>query len=110
MNSIGMRNSRSLLLLFSCVTYAYSSPKKNERIIRVSAYAYGFVKASKGSDVVMHSCHSILLEQMKNYKPLEDGRDAVDRYMIVMNKDHDGYCRLYSRDVANRLIKKCVWW
>nr|KAJ0225367.1 hypothetical protein LSAT_V11C100021220 [Lactuca sativa] len=48
------------------------------------------------------------MEQMKIYKPLEDGSGVVDPYMIVMNKAHDGYHRPYGRDVANRLIKKWV--
>nr|KAJ0198628.1 hypothetical protein LSAT_V11C600306600 [Lactuca sativa] len=47
-------------------------------------------------------------EQMKSYKPLEDGSGVVDPYMIVMNKAHDGYRRPYRREVANRLIKKKV--
>ncbi|KAL4554299.1 hypothetical protein LXL04_039578 [Taraxacum kok-saghyz] len=46
------------------------------------------------------------LEQMKNYKPLEDESDVVDPYMVVMNKENDGYRRLYGRGVTNRLIKK----
>ncbi|KAL4579197.1 hypothetical protein LXL04_015335 [Taraxacum kok-saghyz] len=46
------------------------------------------------------------LEEMKNYKPLEDESDVVDPYMVVMNKVNDGYCRLYGRGVTNRLIKK----
>ncbi|CAH1446507.1 unnamed protein product [Lactuca virosa] len=48
------------------------------------------------------------IEQIKNYKPLEDGSDVVDPYMIVMNKDHDGYRRPYGRDITNRLIKRWV--
>nr|KAJ0195947.1 hypothetical protein LSAT_V11C700381590 [Lactuca sativa] len=47
------------------------------------------------------------IEQMKNYKPLEDGSGFVDIYMIVMNKENDGYQRLYGRDITNRLIK-CI--
>ena len=47
---------------------------------------------------------------MKNYKPLEDGSDAVDPYMVVMNKENDGYRRLYGRGVTNKLIKKSGWW
>ncbi|KAL4589485.1 hypothetical protein LXL04_002392 [Taraxacum kok-saghyz] len=46
------------------------------------------------------------LAQMKNYKPLEDESDVVDPYMVVMNKENDGYRRLYGRGVTNRLIKK----
>ncbi|KAL4574074.1 hypothetical protein LXL04_020896 [Taraxacum kok-saghyz] len=46
------------------------------------------------------------LEQMKNYKPLEDESDVVDPYMVLMNKQNDGYRRLYDRCVTNRLIKK----
>ncbi|KAL4574229.1 hypothetical protein LXL04_021055 [Taraxacum kok-saghyz] len=46
------------------------------------------------------------LEQMKNYKPQEDESDVVDPYMVVMNKENDGYRRLYGRGVTNRLIKK----
>ncbi|KAL4561440.1 hypothetical protein LXL04_033606 [Taraxacum kok-saghyz] len=46
------------------------------------------------------------LEQVKNYKPLEDESDVVDPYMVVMNKENDGYHRLYGRGVTNRLIKK----
>ncbi|KAL4561734.1 hypothetical protein LXL04_033908 [Taraxacum kok-saghyz] len=42
-------------------------------------------------------------EQMKNYKPLEDETDVVDPYMVVMNKENDGYRRLYGGDVTNRL-------
>ncbi|KAL4579655.1 hypothetical protein LXL04_015811 [Taraxacum kok-saghyz] len=41
-----------------------------------------------------------------NYKPLEDESDVVDPYMVVMNKEHDGYRRLYGGGVTNRLIKK----
>ncbi|KAL4590537.1 hypothetical protein LXL04_003469 [Taraxacum kok-saghyz] len=43
---------------------------------------------------------------MKNYKPLEDESDVLDPYMVVMNKENDGYRRLYVRGVTNRLIKK----
>ncbi|KAL4575690.1 hypothetical protein LXL04_011774 [Taraxacum kok-saghyz] len=50
------------------------------------------------------------LEQMKNYKPQEDESDVVDPYMIVMNKENDGYRRLYGRGVTNRLIKESGWW
>ncbi|KAL4573773.1 hypothetical protein LXL04_020590 [Taraxacum kok-saghyz] len=46
------------------------------------------------------------LEQMKNYKPQEDESDVVDPYMVVMNKENDGYRRLYGRGVTNTLIKK----
>ncbi|KAL4578452.1 hypothetical protein LXL04_014575 [Taraxacum kok-saghyz] len=46
------------------------------------------------------------LEQMKNYKLQEDESDVVDPYMVVMNKENDGYRRLYGRGVTNRLIKK----
>ncbi|CAH1421122.1 unnamed protein product [Lactuca virosa] len=45
-------------------------------------------------------------ELMKNYKPLEGGSDVVDLYMIVMNKENDGYCRIYGRGVTNKLIKE----
>ncbi|KAL4582396.1 hypothetical protein LXL04_006944 [Taraxacum kok-saghyz] len=41
-----------------------------------------------------------------NYKPLEHESDVVDPYMVVMNKEHDGYRHLYGRGVTNRLIKK----
>ncbi|XP_023750147.1 uncharacterized protein LOC111898476 [Lactuca sativa] len=44
-------------------------------------------------------------EKMMKYKPLEDGNDVVDPYMIVMKKENDGYRRLYGNDVRNRLIK-----
>lgn len=43
---------------------------------------------------------------MKNYKPVEDGSVLVDPFMIVMNKEQDGYRRLYGRGVTNKLIKK----
>ncbi|KAL4561779.1 hypothetical protein LXL04_033953 [Taraxacum kok-saghyz] len=46
------------------------------------------------------------LEKMKNYKPLEDESDVVDPYMVVMNKENDGYRRLYGRGVTNIWIKK----
>nr|KAJ0223493.1 hypothetical protein LSAT_V11C200068630 [Lactuca sativa] len=36
------------------------------------------------------------IEEMKNYKHLEDRSDAVDPYMIVMNKENDGYRQLYG--------------
>ncbi|KAL6584466.1 hypothetical protein OROMI_003755 [Orobanche minor] len=46
------------------------------------------------------------IEQMKNYKPPEDGNDAVDPYMAVMKKENNGYRGLYGRGVTNKLIKK----
>ncbi|KAL6523535.1 hypothetical protein OROGR_017138 [Orobanche gracilis] len=45
-------------------------------------------------------------EQMKNYEPLEDGSASVDPFMVVMNKERDGYRRLYGRGVTNKMIKK----
>ncbi|KAL8237730.1 hypothetical protein R6Q59_018811, partial [Mikania micrantha] len=45
-------------------------------------------------------------EQMKNYKSSENESASVDPFMIVMNKENNGYCRLYGRGVTNRLIKK----
>ncbi|CAH1449408.1 unnamed protein product [Lactuca virosa] len=50
----------------------------------------------------------MLKEQMKNYIPQEDGSDTVYPYMIVMNKEIDGYRRLYGRGVTNKFIKKKV--
>ncbi|KAL8250590.1 hypothetical protein R6Q59_034283 [Mikania micrantha] len=46
------------------------------------------------------------IEQMKNYKSSENESASVDPFMIVMNKENSGYCRLYGRGVTNRLIKK----
>ncbi|KAL4589352.1 hypothetical protein LXL04_002258 [Taraxacum kok-saghyz] len=42
-------------------------------------------------------------EKMKHNKPLEDESDAADPYMVVMNKENDGYRRLYGRGDTNRL-------
>ncbi|KAL8251805.1 hypothetical protein R6Q59_035498, partial [Mikania micrantha] len=45
-------------------------------------------------------------EQMRNYKPSEDGSALVDPFIDVMNKDQHGYRRLYGRGDTNKLIKK----
>ncbi|KAD5802470.1 hypothetical protein E3N88_13830 [Mikania micrantha] len=45
-------------------------------------------------------------EQMRNYKPSEDGSALVDPFIAVMNKDQHGYRRLYGRGVTNKLIKE----
>nr|KAJ0224270.1 hypothetical protein LSAT_V11C100028690 [Lactuca sativa] len=45
------------------------------------------------------------MEQMKSYKPLEDGSGVVDPYMIVMNKAHDGYRRPYGRDAELEVMQ-----
>ncbi|KAL8228083.1 hypothetical protein R6Q57_015667 [Mikania cordata] len=37
------------------------------------------------------------IEQMKNYKSSENESVSVDPFMIVMNKENSGYCRLYGR-------------
>ncbi|KAI3778817.1 hypothetical protein L2E82_08202 [Cichorium intybus] len=46
------------------------------------------------------------IEQMKNYKPLEDGSGPIDPFEATMGKEYDGHRRLYGRGVTNRLIKK----
>ncbi|KAI3814067.1 hypothetical protein L1987_18811 [Smallanthus sonchifolius] len=46
------------------------------------------------------------IEQMKNYKPIEDDSATVDPFFVVMNKENYGYRRLYGRGVTNTLIKK----
>ncbi|KAF5788963.1 putative transposase, Ptta/En/Spm, plant [Helianthus annuus] len=46
------------------------------------------------------------IEQMKNYKPPEDRSDLVDPFTVVMNKEHDGYLRLYGRGVTKKMLKK----
>ncbi|KAL8239787.1 hypothetical protein R6Q59_016354 [Mikania micrantha] len=46
------------------------------------------------------------IEQMKNYKSSENENASADPFMIVMNKENSGYCRLYGRGVTNRLIKE----
>ncbi|KAK1429859.1 hypothetical protein QVD17_12141 [Tagetes erecta] len=46
------------------------------------------------------------IEQMKNYKPLEDGSALVDPFKIVMNKEHDGYLRLYGKGVTKKMLKR----
>ncbi|KAL8245948.1 hypothetical protein R6Q59_007164 [Mikania micrantha] len=46
------------------------------------------------------------IEQMRNYKPSENGSALVDPFIAVMNKDQHGYRRLYGRGVTNKLIKK----
>ncbi|KAJ0578411.1 putative transposase, Ptta/En/Spm, plant [Helianthus annuus] len=46
------------------------------------------------------------IEQMKNYKPPEDGSALVDPFTVVMNKEHDGYLRLYGRGVTKKMLKK----
>ncbi|KAL8255139.1 hypothetical protein R6Q59_033360 [Mikania micrantha] len=46
------------------------------------------------------------IEQMKNYKSSENENASADPFMIVMNKENSGYCRLYGRGVTNRSIKK----
>lgn len=43
---------------------------------------------------------------MKNYKPPEDGSALVDPFKIVMNKEHDGYLRLYGKGVTKKMLKK----
>ncbi|MFS7964177.1 hypothetical protein Hanom_Chr08g00747141 [Helianthus anomalus] len=43
---------------------------------------------------------------MKNYKPPEDGSALVDPFTVVMNKEHDGYLRLYGRGVTKKILKK----
>lgn len=43
---------------------------------------------------------------MKNYKPLKDGSDAINSYMVVINNENDGYHLLYGRGVSNDFIKK----
>ncbi|KAK9074853.1 hypothetical protein SSX86_003172 [Deinandra increscens subsp. villosa] len=46
------------------------------------------------------------IEQMKNYKPSEDGNASVDPFRVVMNKEHHGYVRLYGRGVTKTMMKK----
>ncbi|KAJ0682325.1 hypothetical protein HanPI659440_Chr16g0646071 [Helianthus annuus] len=38
--------------------------------------------------------------QMKNYKPLEDGRALVNPFTIVMNNEHDSYLLLFGRGIT----------
>ncbi|KAD6454504.1 hypothetical protein E3N88_09210 [Mikania micrantha] len=45
-------------------------------------------------------------EQMKKYKSSENESASIDPFMIVINKENNGYCRLNGRGVTNRLIKK----
>nr|KAJ0192937.1 hypothetical protein LSAT_V11C800446730 [Lactuca sativa] len=40
---------------------------------------------------LFYNINNFLMEQIKNYKPLEDESGVVDIYMIVMNKENDGY-------------------
>ncbi|KAL8204426.1 hypothetical protein R6Q57_010049 [Mikania cordata] len=40
------------------------------------------------------------IEQMKNYKSSENESVSVDPFMIVMNKENSGYCRLYGRGLT----------
>nr|GEV76750.1 hypothetical protein [Tanacetum cinerariifolium] len=53
-----------------------------------------------------------LIEQMKNYKALEedgggeDGSASVDPFLFVMNKEYNGHRRLFGKGVTNKLIKK----
>ncbi|XP_021995057.1 uncharacterized protein LOC110891818 [Helianthus annuus] len=46
------------------------------------------------------------IEQMKNYKPPEDGSVLVDPFTAVMNKEYDGYLRLYGRGVTKKMMEK----
>ncbi|KAL4578409.1 hypothetical protein LXL04_014532 [Taraxacum kok-saghyz] len=46
------------------------------------------------------------IEQMKNYKPSEDGSTSVDPFLAIMGKEYDGHRRLYGKGVTNRLINK----
>lgn len=46
------------------------------------------------------------IEQMKNYKPLEDGSAPLDPFLATMGKEYDGHRRLFGRGVTNRLMNK----
>ncbi|KAD4586077.1 hypothetical protein E3N88_23678 [Mikania micrantha] len=46
------------------------------------------------------------IEQMKNYKTMENEDTTIDPFLVVMNKENYGYRRLYGRGVTNTLIKK----
>lgn len=50
----------------------------------------------------------MLKEQIKNYKPSEDGNvnSSIDPFLGVMSKEYDGHRRLFGRVVTNKLIKK----
>ncbi|KAL8202030.1 hypothetical protein R6Q57_011177 [Mikania cordata] len=41
-----------------------------------------------------------------NYKSSENENASANPFMIVMNKENSGYCRLYGIGVTNKLIKK----
>ncbi|PWA47490.1 hypothetical protein CTI12_AA497080 [Artemisia annua] len=49
---------------------------------------------------------AVSFEQMKNYKPPENESSPTDPFLAVMNKEYDGYRRLFGRGVTNTLIKK----
>ncbi|CAI9303744.1 unnamed protein product [Lactuca saligna] len=46
------------------------------------------------------------IEQMKNYKPSEDGSAPLDPFLATMGKEYDGHHRLFRRGVTNRLMNK----
>ncbi|CAI9303743.1 unnamed protein product [Lactuca saligna] len=46
------------------------------------------------------------IEQMKNYKPSEDGSAPLDPFLATMGKEYDGHRRLFRRGVTNRLMNK----
>ncbi|KAL4583779.1 hypothetical protein LXL04_008362 [Taraxacum kok-saghyz] len=45
------------------------------------------------------------IELMKTYQPPE-GMTAVDPFVAVMGKEHDGHCRLYGKGVTKTLLRK----
>ncbi|KAD5318038.1 hypothetical protein E3N88_17984 [Mikania micrantha] len=45
------------------------------------------------------------IEQMKNYKSSENENASADPFMIVMNKENSGYCRLYGRGQKHELVE-----
>ncbi|KAL4567949.1 hypothetical protein LXL04_023545 [Taraxacum kok-saghyz] len=62
---------------------------QGSNIIRILILPYSFSNNIEGAN--------------EELKPLEGESDAVDAYMVVMNKENDGYRRLYGRCVTNRL-------